>query len=92
MRVLDATRDEDGMSAIQSNADALLLAVPMAAVMFAWFFKLDELICRPKYRVKAGHSLSQWDCDGNPVCIEPDGTLYRTPGRGQGSESSPRRG
>jgi hypothetical protein len=67
------------MSAIQSNTDALLVAIPMVAAMFAGFFRLDEAIGRTQKPVEKGHSLSHQDKDGRAVCIEPDGRVYRKP-------------
>jgi hypothetical protein len=67
------------MSAIQSNTDAILVAIPMVAVMFAVNFRLDEIISRHKKPAEQGHALSDWDRDGHPVCIEPDGKLHRRP-------------
>jgi hypothetical protein len=67
------------MSAIQSNTDALLVAIPMVAVMFAGFFRLDEVISRNRKPVKSGHPLSDWDKDGHPICIEPDGKRHHKP-------------
>ena len=67
------------MSAIQSNTDALLVAIPMVAAMFAGFFRLDEAIGRVQKPMEKGHSLSHWDKDGHPVCIEPDGKQHRKP-------------
>lgn len=70
---------ETAMSAIQSNTDALLVAIPMVAAMFAGFFRLDEAIGRVQRPMEKGHSLSHWDEDGHPVCIEPDGKQHRQP-------------
>ena len=67
------------MSAIQSNTDALLVAIPMVVAMFAGFFRLDEAIGRAQRPMEKGHSLSHWDKDGHPVFIEPDGKQYGKP-------------
>ena len=67
------------MSAIQSNTDALLVAIPMVAALFAGFFRLDEAIGRTQRSMEKGHSLSHRDKDGQPVCIEPDGKVFRVP-------------
>ena len=64
------------MSTLDSSRDALLIAIPMVLIMFAGFFRLDELLSKPPKRVVNGHSLSFWDDNGSPECIEPDGTLY----------------
>jgi hypothetical protein len=65
------------MSAMQSNADAFLVAIPMVVAMFAGFFRLDEAVSRSRKPIENGHPLSNWDKDGQPVCIEPDGKRHR---------------
>lgn len=67
------------MAAIQSNTDAFLVAIPMVTAMLAAFFRLDEAISRNPKPTQNGHPLSDWDKDGHPVCIEPDGKLHRRP-------------
>jgi hypothetical protein len=65
------------MSALQSNTDAILVAIPMVSVTFAAFFRLDEILSRHSKPTEMGHPLSHWDRDGQPICIEPDGKQYR---------------
>jgi hypothetical protein len=73
------------MSALQSDTDAILVAIPMVGAMFAAFFRLDEVFSRHRKRQEKGHSLSGWDKDGLLVCIEPDGKRHREPrGRSRG--------
>jgi hypothetical protein len=64
------------MPVIQSDTDALLVAIPMVVAMFAGFFRLDEIVSRSRKPIKNGHPLSDWDKDGQPVCIEPDGKRH----------------
>jgi hypothetical protein len=61
----------------RSNADALLVAVPMVAVMFAGFFRLDELFSSPPKEATEDRRFSTVDENGDTVCVEPDGKLYR---------------
>lgn len=63
------------MSALQSNTDVLLVAIPMVGMLVIGFFRLDEAICKPEKRIVKGHPLSGWDAGGQPMCIEPDGKV-----------------
>lgn len=78
------------MSTVQSDADALLVAVPMLVFLLMTFFRLDELLSRPKTRPQYGRRLSDWDKDGRPICTDPGRTVYavvrrqRGPGAGNG--------
>jgi hypothetical protein len=60
------------MAILQSNADALLVAIPMVGLLFAGFFRLDELVGKPKKRAQTRSKMSGWDQDGRPVCADPD--------------------
>ncbi len=63
--------------ALESNADAFLVAIPMVVALIAILFRLDELWCRtPKVR-EAGRRLSSWDENGVPICMDPGPTVYR---------------
>jgi len=61
------------MLALQSNTDALLVAIPMVGLLFAGFFRLDEIFGRSKRPVENRRQMSGWDKDGRPVCADPDG-------------------
>jgi hypothetical protein len=63
------------MPMLQSNTDALLVAIPMIGVLFAGFFRLDELFGRSKKPVENRRQMSGWDKDGRPVCADPDGKM-----------------
>jgi hypothetical protein len=66
------------MSIIQSNTDALMLAVPMIGLLFVGFFRLDELFGKPKKQPAATRRrMSGWDKNGRPVCSDPDGKMPR---------------
>lgn len=65
------------MSMLQSNRDALLVAVPMIGILFAGYFRLDELFGKPKKSVEHGRKLSGWD-GGKAVCADPDGQVSST--------------
>lgn len=65
------------MSLIQSNSDALLIAIPMIGILFAGFFRLDELLGKPKKQPSGQRRrMSGWDKDGNAVCVDPDGRMH----------------
>lgn len=67
------------MVAVQSNFEVLLVALPMVGILFAGFFRLDEMIGTPKKKKTPGHTLAgRTDEDGFPICMDPDGTI---PGR-----------
>ena len=72
-----AGKDKSRMSQLQSNTDAMLVAIPMVGVLFAGFFKLDELFGRPKKPVENRRQMSGLDENGLPVCADPDGTMPR---------------
>ena len=57
---------------IKSNLDAVVLALPMVAMLFLAYFRLDELIAAPKRR---GPSRRQTTVlvDGRLVGCDPDG-------------------
>jgi len=59
------------MSTVPSNSDTILVAIPMVVFLVAAFFRIDELVCRPRVAPKPGRSLSGWDERGVPVCSDP---------------------
>lgn len=64
------------MSTVQSDADAFLVAIPMLVFLLAAFFRLDELVSRPKKQPRHGRRLCNWDKDGVPICTDPVWTVY----------------
>jgi len=64
------------MSVLQSNADALLVAVPMIGILIVGFFRLDELVGKPnKKQTTHRRLMSGLDDKGRQVCLDPDGTV-----------------
>ncbi len=61
------------MSALQSNTDALLVAIPMVGLMFAGFFRVDELIGKSNKVPKSRRQIGGLDESGHPICLDPDG-------------------
>jgi len=63
------------MSILQSNADALLVAVPMIGILVISFFRLDELVGKTKKRsVQQRRQIAGLDGGGRQICLDPDGT------------------
>jgi hypothetical protein len=62
------------MTVLLSNHDALLVAVPMIGILFAGFFRLDEVFGKPKKKqAKRRSQVAGVDPEGRPICIDPDG-------------------
>jgi len=64
------------MPAVQSNADAFLLAVPLVVFLFVALFRLDELVCKPRKTLRQGRRLTDWDERGAPICTDPERTVH----------------
>lgn len=62
------------MSVLQSNADALLVAVPMIGILVVSFFRLDELVGKSKKKPVQRRQIAGLDGRGRQVCLDPDGT------------------
>jgi len=61
------------MSVIESNADAILVAVPMIGLLFAGYFRLDELLGKPKRRKSVhGRPFASLDESGKAIGLDPD--------------------
>lgn len=63
------------MTMILSNTDALLVAVPMVGILFAGYFRLDELVGKSKKPAKMRRPMVGSDLDGRPICADPDGSV-----------------
>jgi hypothetical protein len=63
------------MSVIQSNTDALLVAIPMIGILIVGFFRLDELVGKPKKQGMPRRQISGLDAKGRQICLDPDGTV-----------------
>jgi len=66
----------------QSTSDTLFLALPIGVMLLLAFFRLDELLARPRLRSVQGHPLSHRGDDGQSICIEPDGHYLGVPAGG----------
>jgi hypothetical protein len=67
----------------KSNAEALLVAIPMVLGMIVGFFRLDEHFGRPARLTVRRRSFSHQDTTGVLICVEPDGQVSRMPGHGR---------
>jgi hypothetical protein len=52
------------MSVLQSNTDALLVAIPMIGTLIIGFFRLDELVGKPKKQGMSRRQISGLDAKG----------------------------
>ncbi len=61
---------------VLSSSDVILVAIPMVGVLIACFFRLGEMLGKPKKRVKMEHrgQMFEWDEHGQPLCADPDGS------------------
>jgi hypothetical protein len=58
-----------------SNTDSLLVAIPMVGLLFAVFFRLDELLGKSKKPTKTRRQMVGLDENGRPMCVDPDGQV-----------------
>lgn len=65
---------------LQSGWDTLLYAVPIFLMMFAGFFRLDELFVSQKSSPKKRRSFSGLDQNGQPMLCDPDGRPFNPRG------------
>jgi hypothetical protein len=63
------------MAILDSNADALLVAIPMIGLLIAGHFRLDELIGKPQKRMVRRRQVAGSDEQGRPLCLDPDGSI-----------------
>jgi len=63
------------MMAQLSTSDSLLVAIPMVGLLFAGFFRLDELFGKSKKPVKTRRPMVGLDENGRPMCVDPDGQV-----------------
>lgn len=63
------------MIAQLSTTDSLLVAIPMVGLLFAGFFRLDELFGKSKKPVKTRRPMVGLDENGRPICVDPDGRV-----------------
>ena len=70
------------LAILQSNTDALLVAIPMIGILFVGFFRLDELFGKPHKKGQRRRQVAGLDENGQPICIDPDGhAVARDPKR-----------
>jgi hypothetical protein len=59
-----------------SNTDALLIAVPMIGILIAGFFRLDELIVKPRKVTMKRAQAPGADERGQRVYTDHEGTIH----------------
>jgi hypothetical protein len=59
---------------LRSGRDTLLVGAPLLVLLFLCFFRLDELLLRPKKRSESLAPGGQAVRRGQRFCSEPDGT------------------
>jgi len=65
------------MKPIESNLEAILVAIPMLLVLFVSFFKLDECISSPAKPTPQRKGFTHLNQTGEMVFVEPDGHVHR---------------
>jgi len=65
------------MNVIESNAEAILVTIPMILMLLISFFRLDEVLGQPTKPMQRRRSFSHRDGAGVAVCVEPDGRMHR---------------
>ena len=65
------------MTTMLSNADSVLLAVPMVGLLFVGYFRLDELFGKSQKKVEPRKKKAGIDKRGNLVYTDPDGQVHR---------------
>jgi hypothetical protein len=58
---------------IQSDLTAIMVAIPMLAIMAAGIFRLDESLGKPRKKVRRVPLAAGLDEYGVPIGIDPDG-------------------
>ncbi len=69
------------MSILHSNLDAFLVAIPMIGLLLVCYFRLDELVGKPKQTAERRRQIAGSDASGRPICIDPDGKRYTRSGQ-----------
>ncbi len=63
------------MSIFVANLVAVIFAFPMVGLLFPTFFRVDELMAKPLKPVLHRRQVSGLDCNGIPMCLDPDGRM-----------------
>ena len=62
---------------ISSGLTAILVAVPLLVIMAAGFFRIDELVVKPKKTYRRIPLAGGIDEHGIPIGLDPDGRPLR---------------
>jgi hypothetical protein len=66
------------MSVTLSNTDALLVAIPMIGILVVGFFRLDEMVGKPRKLAARRPQVAGTDGEGHQICLDPDGTVQHS--------------
>jgi len=61
---------------LRSNWEKLLVAVPLFGLLFASYFRLDEVLAKRKKGPKLRRHASGLDKNGEPLLCDPDGKAW----------------
>jgi hypothetical protein len=64
---------------LESNTDALLVAIPMVVLLVVSFFRIDELFVKGKRAPDRRRKMAGLDANGRPACLDPDGREFSRP-------------
>jgi len=59
--------------------DSLLMGIPFLILLLVGIFRLDELVAKPKHRVRRERSATGVDSDGRTIFSDPDGRRWHAP-------------
>jgi hypothetical protein len=65
------------MTAVLSNTDAVLLAVPMVGLLFVGYFRLDEFFGKSRTKVEPRKKKLGVDKRGRQIYTDPDGQIFK---------------
>jgi hypothetical protein len=69
---LQQRRTAIDMSLVVSNLDSVIFAIPLLALLFSAFFRVDELMGRSMKPVASRRAIAGTDQNGMPLCLDPD--------------------
>ena len=54
----------------------IVFGLPLLGWLFAWFFKVDELVARTRRISSKPRLMPRTDALGYPLCMDPDGRIF----------------
>lgn len=68
---------------LMTGNDIYLIGIPLIFILLFAFFRVDELISKPKKKLKRRRPSYQIGEDGEPVLSDPDGRQSKTRSHGK---------